>query len=664
MDAEKNKERRTSTVDEYVTYLSDNLGMLHFSCRQNNSIAQPKKTFEEFFFEDVRRKIKNAFVTATGDTTSNDQPLVQTEKVFSDISTKPICYVLETKTSSASVNFASTEIRESKFSVEDSEIMVDGGEPKIKENTSPHRTNESMENERGAGIEEKGINKIDVEQENRHSNSSVPEKYLCKISKEAKTTLLELSMKSEAEDHMDHCLINPYKNENEDHDDQDFRNSNGNFGGRSDVKAESLNLSPKLLNLSGYKAKRINIHLEPGKGCDLASSKNLVKLTATVHLVGVKTEEQLAVNGYQSQEMIIENDRFHVLVPMSGQHKKKEVKVSFVLQVNPAEKKSFPSCFVEDIDGIDFDSALTESIKEAVKGCVKPINYVNAKTKRSGQKDSLRDRMKSTASKKRSMRKVSVKTSGLGRVSQKISRSILVPVVHSTGHQRLIKTSTTSKINFFTRCITDNACQTLKRFIMKNLNSEKRTLQSTSNLATSAESVTQFVKLVTQTAWIGPTKCSINGIVFKPIPLSTYPRLNKLVARISTLLARKAALPWQYNSIIVNMCVDGSDSYEWTARSLDKTVFRPNRPISILCVGSCRRLIVSDERGRVRGVVVMTNGSLLHVRRKFVTRLSLSVDQEVGVVDSTLFLTFHRCRDGFGSENNPNITFGSRSDDS
>ena len=530
MDAEKNKERRTSTVEEYVTYLSDNLGMLHFSCRQNNSIAQPKKTFEEFFFEDVRRKIKNAFVTATGDTTSNDQPLVQTEKVSSDISTEAIySYVLETKTSSTSVNFASTEIRESKFNVEDSENMVDGWESEIKENRILPGTNESMEIERGTGIEEKGINKIDVEQENRNSNSSVPGKYLCKISKEAKTTLLELSMKSEAEDNMDHCLINPYKNENEDHDDQDFRNSSGNFGGRSDVKAESLNLSPKLLNLSGYKAKRINIHLEPGKGCDLASSKNLVKLTATVHLVGVKTEEQLAVNGYQSQEMMIENDKFHVLVPMSGQDKKKEVKVSFVLQVNPAEKKSFPSCFVEDIDGIDLDSALTESIKEAVKGCAKPINYVNAKTKRSGQKDSSRDRMKSTASKKRSMRKVSVKTSGLGRVSRKISRSILVPVVHSTGHQRLIKTNTTSKINFFTRCITDNACQTLKRFIMKNLNSEKRTLQSTSNLATSTESVTQFVKLVTQTAWIGPTKCSINGIVFKPIPLSTS-QLTRLPA--------------------------------------------------------------------------------------------------------------------------------------
>ena len=73
---------------------------------------------------------------------------------------------------------------------------------------------------------------------------------------------------------------------------------------------------------------------------------------------------------------------------------------------------------------------------------------------------------------------------------------------------------------------------------------------------------------------------------------------------------------------------------------------------------------MSDERGRVRGVVVMTNGSLLHVRRNFVTRLSLRVDQEVGVVDSTLFLTFHRCRDGFGSESNANITFGSRSDNS
>ena len=657
---EENKERRTSTVEEYVSYLSDNLGMLHFSCRQNNSIAQPKKTFEEFFFEDVRRKIKNAFVAATGDTISNDQPLVQTEKVSSDISTEPISYVADTKTSYASVKFASTEIRESKLDVEESEIMVDGWESEIKESRTLPFTDESMENEKETGLEEKGMNKIDVEQENRHSNSSVPEKYLCKISKEAKTTLLELSMKSEAEDHMDHCLINPHENGKEDHDDRDFGDSSVNFGGRSDVKADSLNLSPKLLNLSGYRAKRINIHLEPGKGRDLASSKNLVKLTATVHLVGVKTEEQLAVNGYQSQEMMIENDKFHVLIPMSGHNNKKEVKVSFVLQVNPADKKSFPSCFVEDIDGIDLNSALTESIKEAVKGCAKPMNYVNANT---SWKDSPRDRMKSTARKKKSRRKVAVKTSGLGRVSRKISRSFLVPVVHSTGHQRLIKTNTTSKVNFFTRCITDNACQTLKRFMMKNLNSEKRTLQSTSNLATSTESVTQFVKLVTQTAWIGPTKCRINGIVFKPIPLSTYPRLNKLVARISTLLARKAALPWQYNSIIVNMCVDGSDSYEWAARSLDKTVFKTNRPISILCVGSCRRLLVTDERGRVRGVVVMTNGSLLHVRRKFVRRFSLRVDQEVGVVDSTLFLTFQRCRDALGSERNAKITFANRSDD-
>ncbi|KAL5247754.1 hypothetical protein ACHWQZ_G019591 [Mnemiopsis leidyi] len=648
--SEESKERRTSVVEEYVSYLSDNLGMLHFSCRQINSIAQPKQTFEDFFFADVQKKIRNAFVAAT---MVNDGSVVQMkhENFNSNNSTKPMSAVLENETNMAA-NSVSTDNLETYLNEKKIEVVVDKGESNDKGkliNKKTSVTEECTENELEPEKEERRVNKSNFEPENNLSNPGIPEKYLCKLPKEAKTTLLELWMKSETDDQMDYCSNLDENHQNISHEadteDKDVGNSaRHGVGGNSDSKTAPPSLSPSLLNLSGYKAKRINIHLEPGKGCDLTSSKNLVKLTATVHLVGVEREERVPVNGCQSQEMVVENDKFHVLVPISD--RRREVKVSFVLQVNPSVKDGLPSCFVEDIEETELDSVLTASIGKAIKGFANPINYVNSKASSSNQKESSKDRAKSATRKKR---KVAVKISGHGRVSRKISSSFLVPVVHSTCHQRLIKSNTISKIDFFTRCITDNACQTLKRFMMKNLNSEKRTLQSTSNLVTSTESVTKFVKLVTQTAWIGPTKCSINGIVFKPIPLATYPRLHKLVTRISTLLARKAALPWYYNSMLINMCESGSDSYQWTAGSLDKTVFRPNRPMSILCVGCCRRLLVSDERGRVKGVVVMTNGSLLHLRRRFVRRFSLRVDQEVGVTESSLFLTFHRCREGSGS---------------
>ena len=38
--------RRISLIQEYVIVLSKNLGMLHFGCRTENGIAQPRDTVQ------------------------------------------------------------------------------------------------------------------------------------------------------------------------------------------------------------------------------------------------------------------------------------------------------------------------------------------------------------------------------------------------------------------------------------------------------------------------------------------------------------------------------------------------------------------------------------------------------------------------------------------
>ena len=56
----------SSTVQEYVYFLSDNLGMLHFGCRQTHSIAQPKEAMEGFIFGDFQNTLSSMFASKGG----------------------------------------------------------------------------------------------------------------------------------------------------------------------------------------------------------------------------------------------------------------------------------------------------------------------------------------------------------------------------------------------------------------------------------------------------------------------------------------------------------------------------------------------------------------------------------------------------------------------
>ena len=598
--------------------------MLHFNCRQKNSIAQPRDAFGGFDLADFQQNVVAAFAEATGSLSLDE--MTQSEV---DNNTPKLGRI----SSSCKPPVVSEELP-----LASKKRPSDKKEPP--EKTTPNEPSKFL----SAGP--------DVNSQCKYGSPRL----------DVRATLLTLSQP-----------------ENEQLQQEGDKESGNESVVADTIKIISTSMQPDsdqtknfftatedctpnstLVNLTGFKTKQINVRLEPGSGNDLETSKSLIKVRATAHLVGMtpgdtlkvnhsesdetlkisnrESDETLKVNNKESDDIVIGDDTFQILVPLSGDNR--EVRVSFVLQVNPG-KNTGPSCIVEDLDELDScvrpgDECRGERVKS-----VKTEKNIIPRVRHRSNVAVVRDQPSLTVSKKRKTRKISVKTSERMCRRLKFSNLYFVSVIHSTSHHRLIQQDKSSKLSFFTRCITDHASETLKRFIMKNLNCEERT---SLNLPTPPQlPVTQFVKQLTRTAWIGPVACCISGITFKPIPLPIYPRLHKLVSRVSSMLARNTSLPWVYNSLVVNMCGNGADTTHWNRELLDPAVFRDTRPVSILSVGSCRRVVVSDSRGRVRGLVIMTNGSLLHLRRGFVSRYSLSVELDSGVSGSTLFLTFHRC---------------------
>ena len=632
----EDEQRRPSIVEKYVSYLSDNLGMLHFNCRQKNSIAQPRDAFGGFDLADFQQNVVAAFAEATGSLSPN-------EMAQSEVDNNTLGRI--------SSSFKPSVVSE-ELPLASKKRPSDKKEPP--ENTTPNEPSKFL----SAGP--------DVKSQCKYGSPRL----------DVRATLLTLSQ--------------PESKQREQEGDKEFGNESvvadtikiistsvqpdSDRTEHSFTATEDCRPNSTLVNLTGFKTKQINVRLEPGSGNDLETSKSLIKVRATAHLVEItpgetltvnnsesdetlkvnnsesyqtlkvnnrESDETLTVNNRESDDIVIGDDTFQVLVPLSGgRGGNREVRVSFVLQVNPG-KNTGPSCIVEDLDELDSCVRADDECRgERVKS-VKTEKNIIPRVRHRSNVAVVQDQPPLTVIKKRKTRKISVKTNERMCRRLKFSNLYFVSVIHSTSHHRLLQQDKSSKLSFFTRCITDHASETLKRFIMKNLNCEERT---SLNLPTPPQlPVTQFVKQLTRTAWIGPVACCISGITFKPIPLSIYPRLHKLVSRVSSMLARNTSLPWVYNSLVVNMCGNGGDTTHWNRELLDPAVFRDTRPVSILSVGSCRRVVVSDSRGRVRGLVIMTNGSLLHLRRGFVSRYSLSVELDSGVSGSTLFLTFHRC---------------------
>ena len=111
------------------------------------------------------------------------------------------------------------------------------------------------------------------------------------------------------------------------------------------------------------------------------------------------------------------------------------------------------------------------------------------------------------------------------------------------------------------------------------------------------------------------------------------------------MLASKAKLSTASNAIVVNLCQNGNDIAQWSKFKMDHEVFNASQSVSVLAVGVPRKLLVSDRRGKVRGAIIMFNGSLLHLCRRFLQRFRVRVEYDASVKDRTIFLTFHRCTD-------------------
>ena len=147
---------------------------------------------------------------------------------------------------------------------------------------------------------------------------------------------------------------------------------------------------------------------------------------------------------------------------------------------------------------------------------------------------------------------------------------------------------------------------------------------------------------MTQTAWIGPRDCLIDEVLFKTLPLVSYPELQQLADKVSNLLATKAGLSVIYNSIVVNVCRRAGDVYRWRPEDLDEVVFEAGKPLSIITVGVSRKLVIQDRAGGNVGVVIMGSGSLLHLKEGFLERYRIRADCESDGV--TVFLTLNRCK--------------------
>eukprot|EP00116_Pleurobrachia_bachei_P002164 sb/3462426/ len=175
----------------------------------------------------------------------------------------------------------------------------------------------------------------------------------------------------------------------------------------------------------------------------------------------------------------------------------------------------------------------------------------------------------------------------------------------------IYRTSTTkirrSKVFFISRCINDQSCQTILRLILENIDSDKRLARHYKTPGPTAS----LVRKLTQTAWIGPRDCLINEVLFKTLPLVSYPELHQLADKVSNMLATKVGLPVIYNSIVVNVCKRTRDVYEWSLDELDDVVFESSKPLSIITVGVTRKLhILERVGGGDVGVVIMGNAKL------------------------------------------------------